>query len=467
MKTDFKELMSHGKNYVSAEFFSKGLAFLTIPIFTELLSPHEYGILSVYTSFVGTTVVLFGFGFRGAVDRYFHEKTNDFYIFLGSCFWFLTLGGFFLILIGFFISAQIILLFQIPLGMIYIGLCVAFFTTSYEIFQSYLIASRQSKKVSLFTILQSVLVISLSVGIMVYLKEERYYGRALAEFIGAFFMAVIAVFSLKKYLNTKPQKKHIKYSIAFGLPIIVHLLSQNILNTFDQVIINQLVDETATGLYSLAYKIGMIQSIVSMGILRAWTPILYSKMNEKRFEDINDLASKYGWIVCGVAMCLILFSKEVVYLMSEESYHESLPMVPIVIIGYLFFFLYTMYVGFAFYYKKTKLISVFTIIAGGLNIGLNYWLIPQYGYISAAWTTVASYICLFVLHYINVRWIIKSELVTRLSIFVLPFIMAIALAFLSNYFLTLPYSISLPLRVFIFVMVLSLYIFKLKPSWSE
>jgi O-antigen/teichoic acid export membrane protein len=81
----------------------------------------------------------------------------------------------------------------------------------------------------------------------------------------------------------------------------------------------------------------------------------------------------------------------------------------------MFFFYYTMYVNYAFYEKKTYLISIFTIIAGGINIGLNYLWIPQYGYSAAAWTTLVSYLILFLLHYLNVRFIIKFSSINSIG----------------------------------------------------
>ena len=59
--------------------------------------------------------------------------------------------------------------------------------------------------------------------------------------------------------------------------------------------------------------------------------------------------------------------------------------------------------------KKTGAISLFTFIAGFTNIFLNYHFIPKYGYEIAAWTTLASYILLFILHYFNVKFILKEK----------------------------------------------------------
>ncbi len=45
-----KSVFSHSKNYMLAELFNKGIAFLTIPIFTRLLNPSEYGTTAIVSS---------------------------------------------------------------------------------------------------------------------------------------------------------------------------------------------------------------------------------------------------------------------------------------------------------------------------------------------------------------------------------------------------------------------------------
>jgi len=40
---------------------------------------------------------------------------------------------------------------------------------------------------------------------------------------------------------------------------------------------------------------------------------------------------------------------------------------------------------------------------------LNYCLIPIYGYIAAAYTTLVSYFLLFLFHFLNVKYILKEK----------------------------------------------------------
>ena len=107
---------------------------------------------------------------------------------------------------------------------------------------------------------------------------------------------------------------------------------------------------------------------------------------------------------------MILFSKELVYIIADKKYHTALELVPIIIIGYTFVFLYNFFFHYAAYYKRTGLLSINTFIAGIANIVLNYIFIPKYGYVAAAYTTAVSYFLLFCLHYMNVKFVIKEKI---------------------------------------------------------
>ncbi len=463
---DFRELIYHSKNYISAQFFSAGLAFLTLPIFTKLMPPSEYGVMSVFTSFLGILTIIFGFGFRGAITRYYYEDKLDFWEFFNSNFWFLLIADILLIGLALQFQNQLTSFLNIPKGMIFIAFGIVVPQVLFQIYQAYLQAAKNSKRIASLNVIQGLIGTGLAILIMYNMKDERYYGKGFGQGFATITMFIVALYFLKKNLKFSIKKKHLKYSILFGIPIVFHLLSQNILSTFDQVIINQLVGGRETGLYAVAYKVGMVQNMISMGILQSWTPIFYDKLNKKKYSDINSLAKKYGFIVMLVAVSLIFFSKEIIIILVNKRYFEALSMVPIIIVSYFFFFLYTMYVNYAFYYKKTKNIALFTIIAGGVNILLNYLLIPKYGYFAAAWVTLISYALLFGLHYFNVKIVLKVKNAVSIKVFIYPIVILGTVSFI-HYFLMIcdfKYLISLIIRIGILLIILVLSYRKFKPE---
>ena len=99
----------------------------------------------------------------------------------------------------------------------------------------------------------------------------------------------------------------------------------------------------------------------------------------------------------------MLVAPELLLIMGGKEYLETKYLIPPVMVGYVFQFVYSLYVNIEFYHKKQKNIAFGTMIACVINIILNYLLIPKFGYIAAAYTTLIGYISLYVIHYIFVK----------------------------------------------------------------
>ena len=81
-----------------------------------------------------------------------------------------------------------------------------------------------------------------------------------------------------------------------------------------------------------------------------------------------------------------------------------------------------------------------TLFTGGINIGLNYWLIPIYGYVAAAYTTLVSWFLLFLFHFLNVKYILKEKDIISIGRILLNFgwiILAVLIFIFTNSFLNI------------------------------
>lgn len=448
------EFFAHSKNYITADFFQKGLAFISVPIYTRILSLEDYGILAVFFSFISLFSIFGGLGFRGSITRYYYEKNNDFDSFYSSTVLSICIWNIFLFLL---IASSVNYLktfFNIPITMLIIGGLVIFSRAPYNQYLGYLQASKNSKRIMKLNMINSVATLVLGVTITILLQNDKFYGKAISNIIIAVGFLFLAIYSKKINLKSFISRKYLKYALIFGIPTVFHLLAQSVLTNFDQIIINQLVGSEETGLYSFAYNVGMLQNIFVMGMASAYTPMFYENFAKRNFLAIDKLFQLFSKLVLFIAISLILFAKEIVVILADQKFYSSLNIVPIIVISYVVFFFYMMIVSYEFYYKKNIMISIFTIIAGGVNIGLNYLLIPIYGYKVAAVTTVISYILLFILHFTFVKYYIKPEKILNMlkSIpSILYFFIALFLYYVVVYYINI-WWISFLLRIIIFTL---------------
>ena len=63
--------------YLVGNFFNKGLAFLTIPIFTRLLSTTDYGLINTYSSWGGIVIMFIGLSLQMGIRTAFIDYCNN------------------------------------------------------------------------------------------------------------------------------------------------------------------------------------------------------------------------------------------------------------------------------------------------------------------------------------------------------------------------------------------------------
>jgi len=66
-----------GSIYLFASIINKAIAFITIPIFTRLLTVGEYGIVSTYSSYVSIIYYFMGLSSEYTVRNAYADYKND------------------------------------------------------------------------------------------------------------------------------------------------------------------------------------------------------------------------------------------------------------------------------------------------------------------------------------------------------------------------------------------------------
>ncbi|MBN2725418.1 MAG: oligosaccharide flippase family protein [Deltaproteobacteria bacterium] len=453
------EFVRHGKNYLAGNFMVQGLTFLSIPVFTRLLNPDDYGTIAVFTSIVAVFSILLGLNFNGSVTRKYYENDSTFGEFIYSITRFIGVFAFSASLLSLIFSTLLASFFEIPILVFIMAIGVSFFSVFVNMYLSYLQASMQSKRYATISFIQALLILTISICLILWLNEKRYLGKIIAQLLVISVLAIYSLLLLRKLEKPLWDKSHIKYSLKFGVPLIPHTLSHFVLSSFDRIVINQLTNATQTGLYSLAYNVGSILMIIVSGLNNAWVPILFRNLNEAKYNDIQKKSDLYTIVIVYIAFVLALFSREAVMIMASTKYYAALTIIPVIILSTVFIFLYQLCVNYTFYLKKNIWISINTFICGGLNLAMNYVFIPKYGYQAAAWTTLMSYIALFVLNYITARQLMKEKLMNfRFKLFFLALI--IAVYFLSHIIsLNLHFYLLQLLNKFVFMVITGLGIF--------
>jgi len=446
---EFAIFLKHGSKYTIANFFIKAISFFAIPIYTRLLTPSDYGILAVFNSAVGIFAIIYGLQMYGSVGRYYLEKKNDFSDFLGT-----NLIALVVIIVAegaifWIFKERIMKFFVLPIFLFPFLIALSIVSFGFAMYGNLLVVKRNSSGYTLISVFKALSFFLLSVFLMYHMKSDRYLGNIYANLLVTIIVFGYSFYKLFPMVKFNFKMEHLKYSINYNLPAIPGALSGFILAFFDRIIINQLTNSASTGLYSLAYNISMVLSVIYGGLFAAWFPTFMEDMRDKKYNEIRILTSRFTDIVFFFALLIAIFSNEIIYLMAPTKYYAALHLIPIIVLGYVFLFIANVY-GYFNSYRKEKIIvrSMNLIIVAAINIGLNYLLIPKYGYSVAAVTTTFSYLLLMFLNYFTVRYLLKENIL-HLKMFLLKFIFVLVFylilfgitLFIDNQFISLSIKI--------------------------
>jgi O-antigen/teichoic acid export membrane protein len=392
-------LVKSGIWFTIGTFFVQGISFITMPIFTRMLGPEGYGITGIYSTWLSVFTTILTLGLVATVNNAKIDFKGKYDEFASSILFLVTILAIIWTIIGFIFKNQIASMINLNSILVMFLIIQSFFGFIVDFSNAKLNAEYKYKKYLFISISSAILNTILAIILISNFKTDKYYGRIdslliVAVLYGA-ILYIIAMKKGKKLINFK----YWRYALVIAIPAIVHLLSGVILQSVDTLMIGKMVGVKAAGIYTFAYRIGMIMYIVWMACNKAWVPWFYENMKEKNHKAVEEKIKYYIMLFTLMGFVLIFISPEIGKLMGTKDFYQGLDYVPLIMIGYYFQFLYSIPANLEFYTKNTKYLSLGTLIAALTNTILNYILIPRYGAVAAAWTTIMSYIVLFLYHY--------------------------------------------------------------------
>lgn len=420
------EVVNAGIGYTIGNIFIKGISFLTIPLYTRLMTTGDYGIYNTYVAYVGMATFLVCLGLDPTLknaEQEFPERRQTYL----STIYILTLEATALFLVVLFVYGDWLSRFLgLTKGTLFLLVLNAEATAVVNIYNIKLSLSYSSKSYLKIAFFQTFLGIGLSVTLMLTLFEKnRYLGRIVGTMIPAVCVAVLILWNsiAKMNLSDRFNKAMAAYSLRLGLPLIPHLLAQIINAQFDRIMISRMVGYNQSGIYSFTYNIAVILQIVYQSLDNVWSPWFFQRMAKAEYERIKNSSKKYTALIAFLTVSLMTISKEFIKIFSTQAYWEGRTIALTLIEGIFFLFLYTLPVGVEYYTKNTKYIAFGSMLTAILNVVLNYFGIKYYGYEAAADTTLISYIVLLVIH-----WVIANRIFSLERIFDLKWLMALVAA---------------------------------------
>ncbi|MCR5753436.1 MAG: oligosaccharide flippase family protein [Acetatifactor sp.] len=395
--------------FLIGAFFQKGIAMISTPIFTRIMNPEEYGEFNVFNSWlliisiIVTCQISAGVYTQGIVK--FDSEKKEFSS---------SMQGLNLTLVLFWIIVYTLTkdfwnsLFQLSTFQMYAILIISWLLAAYNFWaieQRVDLKYRQMLMMTVFVTVFQPLICIILVMNSSNKVDARILGILFVDVVAYLYCFVSQFCAGRKFFI----RQYWKYSLLLCIPLIPHYLSQIVMSSSDRIMIERMVGMKAAGIYSLAYSVSQIMTVFNTGLMQTIEPWLYKKIKKGEIEDLSGIAYKSIVGVAVVNVLLIIFSPEVVRIFAPSEYYDAIWVIPPVAMSVFVSFLYAFFAVFEFYYEKTKYITIATLVGAVINIGLNYLLIPHFGYYAAGYTTLISYMLYVAMHYVFMNKICKEN----------------------------------------------------------
>ena len=410
MSNDNKVVKS-GIWYTISSIAIRAVAIITSPIYTSMLSTGDYGIANTFNSWVEVfniltcLCVVYSIG-RAKID--FADKFDEYMSSLqalSSSFAFVVL--IFVTLFRNQISALIE--YEVPFVIVlFVYLCISP-SVEYTLQKCrYMYKYKENILISTIICISTVV---FSIVLILVFNDKRYAGKILGTVLPTFLMGVFCYIRILKNGKTFYNKEYWIYALKFGIPMIPHAFALVILAQIDRIMIKSICGPSDTGLYTYGYGFATLLAVFTNAIGQAWLPWFNDQLHVGNREQIKNIQKKLVLLGIFLSIGFITVAPEALMILAPNGrdYWVAKWVIPPVALGTLAQYFYTNYVNLELFMKKTPLIAASSIATAVVNYGLNAIAIPRFGYISAAYTTLISYVFLMVFHYIATRFVLKEK----------------------------------------------------------
>lgn len=444
-------------SYAVCSILQKCLSFITLPLFTRLLTTEQYGQYTIYSSWSGILMIFLtlnlAYGsFSTAMVKYEDRRAEYITSIQGIC---LLLSVVFLAIYLPFRSLWN-QLFELPTIFVLLMVSEIIFSTSTHLWMGRNRFEFKYKSVVAVTLLTSVLSPVVAY-MLVSVTEEKGYARIIG-YAGINILIGLLIFILnmkkgKKFYN----KEFWKYAFGFNIPLLAYYLSQVIFNQSDRIMISHMSGTSDAAMYGVAYNLAMILTFVLNAINGSYVPWMYGKIKENKDVDNKSISLVITVLMSLMILCLIWYAPEIILIMAGSQYTAATYVVAPVAMSLLLLFYCQLFINVEFYYEEKRMLVYGSIGAALLNIILNYLLIPVFGFVAAGYTTLASYIVFALSNYFTMRDCLKKRNLPD-NMYDYKWLLVLFLLFMASGFLGVALYGNLIIRVVITLALLVLII---------
>lgn len=384
--------------------------FILVPVYTNVFAPAEYGIVANVYAIIALFNIVFLFGMDTAYLKYAgmssEEERPKLFV-----------QAFYTILFTDLLAAGIIILFfekvTLLMGVPASRGIIVYYTVAILIIDAItslpFIALRLQKKALRFSMIKLAnigITIVLNIVLIVVLHQgiESVF---LSNLIASAITLVVLIPTISENVKEKFNKELFIRLFKFGIPYLPAGIASMFMQVIDRPIVEKLAGMKMLGIYQANYRLGIFMMLFVSMFQYAWQPFFLENAKDEKAKPLFASVFTYFTAIGSVILVtLSLFINDIATLsyhgisLIGKEYWSGLPIVPVVLLAYLFNGFYANFAAGLFIKEKSVAFPVILGIGAISNVTVNLILIPVMGILGAALATLFSYALMALLFYI-------------------------------------------------------------------
>ncbi|UCF71515.1 MAG: flippase [candidate division WOR-3 bacterium] len=237
---------------------------------------------------------------------------------------------------------------------------------------------------------------------------------------------IMALFSTSAYLKSFHSFRFVQSDLAANLKIFLRgalpigwaTLMSRVYYNFDTLMLSFLRSDQVVGWYSAAYRIVLVLTGIAGIYGMVYLPALTKRIRVSK-SAAKALVNRSFKILLSFSVPItvggILLSSHIIKFIFGEQYLEAIVPFQILLIAVLIIFTSVVFSYAMISLGKQKQLAIYSTLAAVFNVGLNFLVIPRYGAVGAAITTVISEATVFT----GVYYVLRKEMLAPSLVFFL------------------------------------------------
>ncbi len=387
------KLFINTSSQIVAKIVTVILGFLTISLLTRYLGVEKYGIYNLVFAYLAFFGIFADFGLQLTLvrdlssDTKSAEKLKSSYFSLKVIFTFVSI-----------LLALITLIFFPYSQTIKMSILVGSLAVGAGQMNAYGASALQSKvKLDLVALLEVINRIATVIAIIIFVLLHRgLYAIILSVLIGNILSTLLNIYLTPDFfrLTSIPSFDLIKKIIKVSFPVGITSLLSVLYFKVDTLMLSVMKSTVDVGIYSLSYK--LFENIIMLWLfyMASLYPLMAGYINKNDTKNLV-LILKTSIIVLSVFVLVILsvgyfFAPLVIDILGGKNFIESILPFRVLLIALPFVFMNNIFYYLFLSFSKIKIIFWVLISSLVINLLINMFLIPRYGYIGTSASTVLT-----------------------------------------------------------------------------